>query len=295
LAVECKMRNRTKARGNGIGFTLIELLVVIAVIGLLMSILVPALNKVRRQSKRIVCFNNMRQLTVAWTIYADTYGGKLVNGGQSWGNTPQPKEPYWCTPVPPLPATDEFGTFPAIRFDWDITILPYEERVSLLKKGALFPYVKEVKIYRCPEAGKNFHRSYLIVQSMNASWEGAKDLPIGQGLVVRSIGGIKRAAQRVVFIEERFPTADAMIVPFKLPQWTPYDRPGCMHETGANLGFSDGHGEYWKWECQETLDYCKNCDESTPSPDTTNCKKDIIKVQRAVWGELGYTPEPGWE
>jgi prepilin-type N-terminal cleavage/methylation domain-containing protein/prepilin-type processing-associated H-X9-DG protein len=287
------MKSSSRARKHIFGFTLIELLIVIAIIALLMGILVPALSKVRRQGKRIACLSNMKQLILAWTAYAESNEGKIVNGGQS-PNNGNIKETYWCTPIPPVATVDEVGTFPATRYDWDLT-LPYAERVLLLKKGALYPFLNNEKVYHCPEADKNFHRSYLIVQAMNASWDGARTLPIGQGPITKRLGQTKKASQRLVFIEERYLTADALIIPFKVPEWTSYDRVGCMHETGANLGFADGHVEYWKWSCRETLDYCKTCNDTTPSPSTASCKKDIIKIQRVVWGELGYVPQVGWE
>ena len=62
-------------------FTLVELLVVIAIIAMLMAILLPAMTKAREQGKRIVCLSNLRQLTIAWTAYAQMNNEKLVNGG----------------------------------------------------------------------------------------------------------------------------------------------------------------------------------------------------------------------
>jgi len=61
-------------------FTLIELLVVIAVIAVLMAILMPALHCAREQGKRIVCQSNLKQMSLAWIMYAQENDGKIMSG-----------------------------------------------------------------------------------------------------------------------------------------------------------------------------------------------------------------------
>ncbi len=67
------------------GFTLVELLVVIAIIALLMAILMPAMQRARKQGQAVACMSNLKQWGYIWSMYAEDNEGKFNTGSSTTG------------------------------------------------------------------------------------------------------------------------------------------------------------------------------------------------------------------
>lgn len=83
-------RQLTKRTDNKTrGFTLIELLVVISIIALLLSILMPALGKVKEQARTVVCMAHIRTMALIFPMYAEDYNGLLPHYA-TWPSATKP-------------------------------------------------------------------------------------------------------------------------------------------------------------------------------------------------------------
>ena len=114
------------------GFTLIELLVVIAIIALLMSILMPALQRVKNQAQSIKCLANLKQWGLMFKFYTDDNDGLFNQGWDTDSETtlwPNSLRPYYkdnwglllCpTATRPMAHEQDFGTFKAAWRDMDL-------------------------------------------------------------------------------------------------------------------------------------------------------------------------------
>jgi prepilin-type N-terminal cleavage/methylation domain-containing protein/prepilin-type processing-associated H-X9-DG protein len=104
------------------GFTLVELLVVIAIIGILIALLLPAVQKVRDSANRTACANNLHQIAIALHAYHDI-NGSFPSSCYNW----DPRDHRGPGPTQ--------GTWPNnLKYwgiDWLALILPYIERADL--------------------------------------------------------------------------------------------------------------------------------------------------------------------
>ena len=101
------------------GFTLIELLVVITITGMLIGLLLPAVQKVRSAAARLQCTNNLKQIGLAMTNYESTY--RMFPAGYLDNMTLSPIDSSGPNPDP------------ITGWGWGALILPYLEQESLYK------------------------------------------------------------------------------------------------------------------------------------------------------------------
>ncbi len=264
------------------GFTLIELLVVIAIIALLMAILIPVLQSAQEQGKRAACLNNLKQLVLAWSVYADANEDKIVNGAAGYPYRPWGYELPWVGKC--------------WHNSWvDGEQLSEEDQIIAIKEGALWPYISNIKLYKCPAGYRGEMLTYAIADSMNGYCSGKSDphWESAKGLLIRNKTQIRMPQEKIVFVDEGWVSPDSYCVLYKDPAWR--DMPPVRHSDGTNFGFADGHSEYWKWKGKETMDLGREYVHTHPgtdiTPETLDGKADLQMVQKAVWGRLGYDPE----
>ena len=104
-------RNRPTATSRG--FTLVELLVVIAIIGVMVGLLLPAVQAAREAARRMQCKNHLRQLGLAFHNYASTYSEHLPNNGYSGSRYPNDYSPF----AKLLPFAEQANLHGLIDFD----------------------------------------------------------------------------------------------------------------------------------------------------------------------------------
>jgi prepilin-type N-terminal cleavage/methylation domain-containing protein/prepilin-type processing-associated H-X9-DG protein len=124
------------------GFTLVELLVVIAIIGILLAIMIPAVQAVRESSRRTACQNNLRQVGIGLTTYESAH--RRWPPGRKWAGPPSQPRTFliaWSALV--LDQIEESSLHNSIDFTRPLT-----DPVNMPATGQVIP------IYLCPSTSR---------------------------------------------------------------------------------------------------------------------------------------------
>ncbi len=171
------------------GFTLVELLVVIAIIGILIGMLLPAVQQVREAARRTQCMNNLRQVGLACANYESAHMVFPSSGANSSGE-------WWKPPVrlgarELQPATGENLTWSSEPAGWLFQILPFIEQGNLVSirspqglngvnvDAGIMPVEQHVPTVTCPSRGQRTftHGFRVIALSDYASCGGWRAAP----------------------------------------------------------------------------------------------------------------------
>jgi type II secretory pathway pseudopilin PulG len=227
---------------------LIELLVVIAIIAILAALLLPALTRAKLKGQGVFCLNNIRQLQVAFVLYADDNQQNVVSSG-------------YRNPVEPTAWVNGWEDFnPGNPDNWDESTLKNPARARFA------PYLQNVGVYKCPAdrsavAGKPRIRSLSMSQAYAGPGDWLDPAGFQANVTSRKYRTFYKiteltppgAANLWLFIDEHPDSqnaggfANSMVETANGTDARIVDFPACFHGEAGGVGFADGHGEIHKW------------------------------------------------